>query len=118
MRCVTADAEAADTPPPTGRLHGLPRAVTAPSSELLQQIFNACSHTSQDGTVAWAAPSPGLLHEPFPAWHTLDGLPRAVTAPSVVAYTQPHPDLVTSNDAAPVDFAQNHSASMSPEKQQ
>ncbi len=54
---------------------------------------------------AWADLSPRLLHEPFPARHTLDGLPRVASAPSVVVvrtqpwmhtllnHARPHPPL-------------------------
>ena len=85
----------ADTPQPTGQLHGSLRTTTLASSQLLQCILNGCRHTSPDGAVAWATPSSGLLHEPFSAWHspgrpTPSNCPVQPAAPVHFQCTQTH----------------------------
>ena len=81
--------QGADTPPPTGRSDGSPRAATAPSSGWLQCVFNGCRHTSQDGQFHRPPRRPDHSMSHSAARHTQTGRPVQL-APSVVVCPQPH----------------------------
>ncbi len=64
-----------DTPPPTGRSDGSPRAATAPSSGWLQCVFNGCRHTSQDGQLHGLPRRPDRSMSHSAARHTRTACP-------------------------------------------
>ncbi len=90
VRGMQRHPNGADTPPPTGRSDGSPRAATAPSSGWLQCVFNGCRHTSQDGQFHRPPRRPDRSMSLSAARHTQTGRPVQL-APSVVVCPQPKP---------------------------